>query len=125
MSTEEFAIGYREGEMAGWNAGIHSVQTQPKLTVRLRGYPESNGRRNWTADFVRVEPFEGLIGTAGGITIDRGECWNRVAYSAERARFLLGERETEPSILEYSKDVNTPEEWTGNDPEAAHSIAGE
>lgn len=118
MSTEEYTIGYREGEMAGWNAGIHSVKTQPQLTVRLRSYPESNGRRNWTADFVRVEPFKGLIGTAGGIAIGHGELWNRVAYAAERARFLLGERATEPSIREYGADVQTPAEWTGNDPEA-------
>ena len=91
---------------------------QPQLTVRLRSYPESNGKRNWTADFVRTEPFEGLVGTAGGITIGHGEYWNRVAYYAERARFLIGERTTEPSIREYGADVETPEEWLGTDSES-------
>ena len=50
---------------------------QPKLTVRLTSYPESNGKLNWTALLVRVEKFDGLVGTSGGITIARGECWNR------------------------------------------------
>ena len=86
---------------------------QPQLTVRLTSFPESNGKRNWTAMFVRTEPWGGLIGNCGGITIDRGECWNRVAYEAERAKFLIGERDTEPHILDYSDDIATPEEWAG------------
>lgn len=91
---------------------------QVELTVVLWSFPESNGKRNWTAMFKRKEKWDGLVGNAGGITIDRGECWQRVAYHAEQARFLLGERSTEPCILAYGKDVNTPEEWTGVDPEA-------
>lgn len=85
----------------------------PKLTVRLTSFPESNGKRNWTAMFVRTEKWNGLIGNCGGITIDRGECWNRVAYEAERARFLIGERDTEPHILDYGDDISTPVEWAG------------
>ena len=69
--------------------------------------------------FVRTQPWHGLVGNAGGITIDRGEHWNRVAYHAERARFLLGERTTEPSIMAYGKDIKTPAEWEGGDPETA------
>lgn len=84
-----------------------------ELTVIVRQYPESNGRRNWTAMFVRKEKFDGLIGNGGGITIERGEHWNRVAYAAERARFLLGERNTEPFILDYGVDIPTPEGWRG------------
>ena len=95
------------------------------LTVRLVSYPESNGKTNWTAMFVRTQPWDGLRGNSGGITIDRGECWNRVTYNAERARFLLGERTTEPSIMAYGKDVKTPEEWDGTDSEAAHGIGKE
>lgn len=86
---------------------------QPRLTIRLTSFPESNGKRNWTAMIVRVESWDGLIGNCGGITVDRGEYWNRVAYEAERARFLLGERDTEPYILDYSDDIKTPEEWAG------------
>lgn len=86
---------------------------QPRLTVRLRSFPESNGKRNWTALLVRVDAWGGLIGNCGGITIDRGECWNRVAYEAERAKLLIGERDTEPDIMDYGDDIRTPEEWAG------------
>lgn len=96
---------------------MNDAQAQPALKVVLTSFPESNGKRNWTAFFKRVEPFDGLAGSCGGITIDYGECWNRIAYEAERARVLLGERISEPDILEYGKDVKTPEEWLGNDPE--------
>lgn len=88
------------------------------LTVRIVTFPESNGKRNWTAMFMRTKHWNGLIGNAGGVTIAHGECWNRVAYSAERARCLLGERVSEPSILAYAQDVSTPEEWKGHDPDS-------
>jgi len=39
--------------------------TQPRLTVRLTSFPESNGKRNWTALLVRVEDWNGLIGNCG------------------------------------------------------------
>lgn len=55
--------------------------------------------------------MEGLIGNTGGVTIARGEYWNRVAYAAECAKFLLGERDTEPHILDYGDDIKTPDEW--------------
>ena len=63
--------------------------------------------------FVRITSFKGLVGSCGGIVIAHRECWNRVAYEAERARFLLGERDTEPFIIDYAEDVSTPEEWCG------------
>lgn len=90
-----------------------SESKQPKLTVKLRSYPESNGKRNWTALLMRVEPWDGLIGNGGGITIARGELWNRVAYEAERAKVLIGERGTEPYILDFGDDIETPEQWAG------------
>ena len=87
--------------------------TQPKLTVIIRSFPESNGKRNWTALLIRVEEWNGLVGSCGGIVIDRGECWNRVAYAAERAKLLIGERDTEPNILDYGDDITTPDDWEG------------
>lgn len=91
-----------------------------ELKVVLFKIPESNGKRNWQAYFKRKDDptFKGLVGSLGGICISWGECWNRVAYEAERVRFLLGERTTEPSLQEYGDDVNTPEDWLGKDPEA-------
>ena len=87
--------------------------TQPKLTVIIRSFPESNGKRNWTALLVRVEKWSGLVGSCGGIVVDRGEYWNRVAYAAERAKLLIGERDTEPHILDYGDDIETPDNWAG------------
>lgn len=84
-----------------------------ELTVRMCSFPESNGKRNWTAMFVRKTPWQGLVGNCGGITIARGENWNRVAYEAECARALIGERDTEPHILDYGDDIQTREEWAG------------
>lgn len=86
---------------------------QPRLTVRLRSFPESNGKRNWTALLVRVDRWGGLIGNCGGISLAQGELWNRVAYHAECARLLIGERDTEPHILDYGDDIHTPDEWAG------------
>lgn len=107
----------------GFHVGARVVEPdEPKpLQVVMTSFPESNGKRNWTAMFKRIEPFDGLVGTCGGVTIDHGECWNRVAYAAERARVLLGLRMTEPDILEYGKDVATPDEWQGTDPESMQS----
>jgi hypothetical protein len=90
----------------------HTIN-KPQLTVRVVSRPESNGKRNWSAEFVRTTPFHGLVGSAGAISICVGECWNRVAYEAERARVLLGERESEPLILDYGSDIPTPNLWDG------------
>lgn len=93
-----------------------------ELKVVLFKMPESNGKRNWQAYFKRKNDpdFNGLVGSMGGICISWGECWNRVAYEAERARFLIGDRSNEPNLMQYGDDVNTPEEWKGIDPEAAN-----
>ena len=98
---------------AGDGPAERPVGQQPRLTVKVLSFPESNGKRNWTALLVRVDAWGGLIGNCGGITIDRGECWNRVAYEAERAKLLIGERDTEPDIMDYGDDIHTPEEWAG------------
>lgn len=106
----ERTFGYWQTHPEHEPLGDHSMVP---LTVRLTSFPESNGKRNWTALLVRKEKWDGLIGNCGGITIERGELWNRVAYEAERARFLIGERDTEPFILDYGDDIKTPEEWKG------------
>ena len=97
---------------------------RPRLTVRLTSFPESNGKRNWTALLVRTEKWDGLIGNCGGISIARGELWNRVAYHAEEARFLIGERDTEPFILDYGDDIATPAEWKGEERGPARATKG-
>lgn len=117
--TPLYSIGLTEYEDIGkWDHGhcehgLTVVAPHPRLTVRLQSFPESNGKRNWTAMLVRVEKWGGLIGNCGGITIARGELWNRVAYEAERAKLLIGERDTEPCILDYGEDIETPDQWAG------------
>lgn len=99
---------------------------QPELDVVIRAYPESNGKTNWTALLVRVDPIEGLVGSGGGIVIEHsGHYWNRVAYEAERARYLLGRRDDEPCILDYGTDVKTPEEWVKGKAELLNGVADE
>lgn len=98
---------------AGARPVEQEVLPQPRLTVRLTSFPESNGKRNWTALLVRVDPWGGLIGNCGGITIARGELWNRVAYEAERAKLLIGERDSEPDVMDYGEDIKTPDQWAG------------
>ena len=95
------------------NAPVERRVMQPRLTVRLQSFPESNGKRNWTALLARVDEWGGLVGNCGGVTVDQGEFWNRVAYEAERAKLLIGERDTEPNILDYGDDITTPDQWVG------------
>jgi hypothetical protein len=97
-------------------------QRQPQLTVRFTSFPESNGKRNWTALLVRAEAWDGLAGNCGGILIHRSELWNRVAYEAECAKYLIGERDTQPCVMDYGDDIRTPEEWGGETPRPAGPI---
>lgn len=87
---------------------------QPELIVVLVSFPETNGKKNWTAQFRRADKtWKGLPGNCGGITFSAGEYWNRVAYDFERARYLLGQRELEPSIIDFAKDITSPDEFEG------------
>ncbi len=117
--------GIRTGktEVADEGKTAAAAQVLPRLAVRVVSYPESNGKRNWTALLTREAKWGGLIGNSGGVTLARGELWNRVAYEAERARFLLGQRDTEPFILDYGDDIQTPEEWKGEEKAAARAAA--
>ena len=94
---------------------VAPAREQPRLMVRLTSFPESNGKRNWTALLVRADAWDGLVGNCGGVSLARGELWNRVAYHAECARLLIGERDTEPHILDYGDDIETPEQWAGEE----------
>lgn len=100
---------YGRAVLSRWGA----VGAMPALHVVVRSYPESNGKKNWTALLCRVGRMRGLVGTSGGIVLDHGEYWNRVAYTAERARYLLGHRDTEPFILDYGNDIQDPSYWQG------------
>ena len=115
LSKDEYEARQQKAYIKQLESRIASLEEreQPKLTVKLQSFPESNGKRNWTALLVRVDKWGGLVSNCGGISIAYGELWNRVAYEAERTKLLIGERDTEPCIMDYGEDIETPEEWKG------------
>jgi hypothetical protein len=75
---------------------------QVALTVWFGSMPESNGRQNWTVQLYR----KGGDFT-DGITIERSEYKDRARYEYDRMRFLLGEIDKEPFILDYDADLHS------------------
>jgi hypothetical protein len=71
-----------------------------KLTVWYGSMPESNGKTNWTAILHRGDISE-------GITLDRSEHPDRVRYEADRVRYLIGEIDKKPCILDYDADKHS------------------
>ncbi|MDF8363319.1 MULTISPECIES: hypothetical protein [Achromobacter] len=78
-----------------------SEAVRPALAVWYGSMPESNGKSNWTAILHRKG--DGLM-DGPHITIDRSEYPDRVRYEADRLRFLIGEIDKEPWILDYDAD---------------------
>lgn len=75
---------------------------QPKLSVWYGSMPESNGKTNWTAILHR----EGEC-ISEGICIDRSEYPERTLYEADKMRYLIGEIDVEPWILDYDSDKHS------------------
>ena len=82
------------------------------LTVWFGSMPESNGRENWTVMLRRKEK----PGTASkrelhhlmsGFTVCRSEYKDRMRYEADRLRFLIGESDNDPDILDYDADLHS------------------
>jgi len=71
------------------------------LAVWYGSMPESNGRKNWTAILYRKGE---VVFDGPHITIDRSEYPDRVRYEADRVRYLIGEIDEEPWILDYDAD---------------------
>ncbi|WP_250489940.1 hypothetical protein [Caballeronia sp. INML2] len=90
-----------------WNARAALATPAPlsdepvaKLAVWYGSMPESNGKSNWTAIL-----HNGDI--SRGITLDRSEYPDRVRYEADRVRWLIGELDKEPWILDYDADKHS------------------
>jgi hypothetical protein len=66
--------------------------------------PESNGKSNFTALLYRKAE---AIGEGVTITLARSEYPDRVRYEADRVRYLIGELEAEPFILDYEADKHS------------------
>lgn len=86
-----------------YSAGMSAEQpaSKPELTVWYGAMPESNGKTNWTAMLHRKDdPW-------GGITLDRSEYPDRVRYEADRMRYMIGELDIEPFILDYDDKLHS------------------
>lgn len=80
---------------------------QQGLAVFYGKMPESNGKSNWTAILYRKSEDGLLGGIADGITIDRSEYPDRVRYEADCVRYLIGEIDKKPNILEYDSELHS------------------
>lgn len=79
---------------------------QPELTVWYGPMPESNGKSNFTAILMRKG--DGMIeAMSSGMTIARSEYPERVRYEADCVRFLIGDLNEEPCILDYDTDKHS------------------
>lgn len=71
-----------------------------RVAVWFGAMPESNGKSNWTA---MLYPEGGSI--TDGHTIHRSELKDRVRYTADCLRYLTGELDKDPDILDYDGDL--------------------
>ena len=90
-----------------WKQGLWASETEPSapaLTVWTGSLPESNGKRNFTAILKRkgASAFD-----TDSYTFARSEYPDRVRYDADCRRYLIGELEKEPCILDYDADLHS------------------
>lgn len=77
----------------------------PALAVWYGPMPESNGKSNYTAILHRKDAIG--LDLFGGFTIARSEYPERVRYEADCVRYLIGEVEKKPFILDYDADKHS------------------
>lgn len=96
----EFEVG--ELDQADWDALRAKAieENKDRLQVWYGSMPESNGRSNFTAILHRGD-------ITSGFTVARSEYPDRVRYEADRVRWLIGEIEKEPWILDYDTDKHS------------------
>lgn len=82
------------------------VSNIPALDVWVGPMPESNGKSNFTAILMRKGAS--LFDDGMTFTIARSEYPDRVRYEADRVRYLIGQLETEPFVLDYDSDQHSP-----------------
>lgn len=108
MTTDQVERGLTLGIMGAQAARISELERVPKLKVRFLGMPESNGKRNWTVLLAR-EDSTGVRGSlASGFDICRSEYYDQMRYHADRLRFLIGETDKNPYIMDYDPTLMEP-----------------
>uniref|UniRef100_A0AAU6W3U7 Uncharacterized protein n=1 Tax=Pseudomonas phage Cygsa01 TaxID=3138529 RepID=A0AAU6W3U7_9VIRU len=98
-----FANIYLNGAWCGWQQ--RAQYDNPELTVWEGAMPESNGKSNFTAILMRKGSK--LWDEDVAITIDRSEYPDRVRYEADRMRYLIGEIDKEPCIIDYDSELHS------------------
>jgi hypothetical protein len=79
---------------------LRAAPQDGSLTVWYGSMPESNGKHNYSAILHRGDISQ-------GITIERSEYPERVRYEADRVRWLIGEIDQKPWILDYDADKHS------------------
>lgn len=84
------------------SAMLQGADGKPELAVWYGAMPETNGKTNWTAILHRKGEC-----LSTGITIDRSEYPDRVRYEADRLRYLIGESDKRPCIIDYDANAHS------------------
>lgn len=96
-------------EAGGMQMSIDEMQEfmkrVPELDVWVGPMPESNGKTNYTAILMRKGGS--LFDDGMTMTIARSEYPGRVNYEADRVRYLIGQMETEPFVLDYDSEQHS------------------
>lgn len=95
-----YVMTQRECYQAGVKVGME--RSAPVLQVWYGAMPETNGKTNWTAILHRKGDH-----LWEGITIDRSEYPDRVRYEADRLRYLIGESDKRPCIIDYDANAHS------------------
>ena len=93
---------------------ISGQQKAERLSVWEGSIPESNGKTNYTAILHKGDISEGM-------TIASSEYPDRVRYEADEVRWLIGERDERPDILDYDADKHSG--YTPPPKQAAQDVA--
>lgn len=94
---------YTDPELCMVLYDIKELAARPKLKVWFGKMPESNGKTNWTGFLYRDNGGE--LDYMDSFQIDRSEYKDRVRYEVDRLRYVIGETDKEPNILEYDGDL--------------------
>lgn len=86
--------------------GKNNVETpkKPQLKVWYGSMPESNGKSNWT---VLLHPDTSDNPFWDSFTVHQSEYEDRARYDYDTLRYMLGEIDTKPCILDYDADLKS------------------
>lgn len=104
LSVPPAAETYFDGVSEGMNAVAQQEEKPVLMEVWYGSMPESNGKSNFSATLRRKGAS--LFDT-NCYTFARSEYPDRVRYEADSMRFLIGEIDKEPFILDYDADKHS------------------